>query len=449
MEPYDDLMPAIIAANASDPLPADISAKLDDRPMIEGTDTAKEDGQWKVIAGVLTHQGRIYVPAVDSLRGKVISLFHDNPESGHFGALKTTELVSRDFYWPVMDLRVRKYVSSCAVCHRINAPRHARQVINMPLETPSRPWEGVTMDFITNLPDSTASGYTGILVIVDRLTQMAIYLPCRKDIDSPEVAWLSFEHVICKRGVPDNIVTDRGTQFTSRFWIQVCSHLSTDHRLSTAFHLQTDGQTERQNQMIERYLRAFCNYEQDNWVELLPLAKFAYNNAIHASTRMTPFWANYHYHPVMKFKAPKQPSGLNSAIQADPFAAGLEETHQTLRKTLQEALANQTKYASGKEVVFEVGDKVWLSTWHFRTTRPSKQLDYKRTGPYTVSKVINKNAYKFNLPYRIRKHNVFHDSLLDRYTPPTSGQAPSEPQPTVVDDSDEWEVDRILDSKGR
>ena len=110
-------MPAIIGAQASDPWAADVSAKLVDRPMIEGPNTAKEESQWKVVAGVLTYEGRIYVPAVDSLRGKVISLFHDNPESGHFGALETTELVSRDFYWPVMDSRVRKYVSGCEVCH--------------------------------------------------------------------------------------------------------------------------------------------------------------------------------------------------------------------------------------------------------------------------------------------------------------------------------------------
>jgi transposase InsO family protein len=317
----------------------------------------------------------------------------------------------------------------------------------MPLEIPSRPWEGVTMDFVTDLPESMALGYTGIHVIVDQLTKMAISLPCWKDSDSPELARLIFDHVICKCGVPDNIVTDRGTQFTSRFWTRVCSHLSTDHRRSTAIHPQTDGQTERQNQTMEQYLRAFCNYERDNWVELLRLAEFAYNNAIHTSTRMTPFWANYHYHPVMQFKALKQPSSLKSEIQPDTVAAGLEETYQTLRRNLQEAEANQTKYAGGKEVVFEVGDKVWLSTRHFRTTRLSKKLDYKRTGPYTVSKVINKNAYKLHLPYTIRKHNVLHVSLLDHYTPPTAGQPPSEPQPTVVDDSDEWEVDRILDSK--
>jgi len=121
---------------------------------------------------------------------------------------------------------------------------------------------------------------------------------------------------------------------------------------------------------MEQYLWAVCNYAQDNWGELLMLAEFAYNNAINASTRMTPFWANYYYHPVMQFKAPKQPSSLNSELHADTFAAGLEETHQTLRKNLQKVQANQTKYAGGKEVFFEVGDNVWLSTRHFQTTRP-------------------------------------------------------------------------------
>jgi IS30 family transposase len=161
------------------------------------------------------------------------------------------------------------------------------------------------MDFVTDLPESTKSGYTGILVIVDRLTNMAIYLPCRKDIDSPEMARMIFEHVICKHGVPNNIVTDRGMQFTSRFWTRVCSHMSIDHRHSTAFHPQTDGQTERQNLTMEQYFPAFSNYEQDNWAELLPLAEFAYNNSVHASTRMTLFWAMYHWNPEMQFKAPK------------------------------------------------------------------------------------------------------------------------------------------------
>jgi len=183
--------------------------------MLVGTDTAKVESQCKVVTGVLTYEGRIYVPAVDSLRGKVISPFHDNPESGHFGSLKTTALVSSDFFWPVMDSHVRKYVSGCEVWHRINAPRQFRHGISMPWEIPSRPWEGIMMDLVTDLPESTASGYTGILVIVDQLTKMAIYFPCGKNIDLPELARLVFEHVIRKRGIPDNIVIDHGTQFTS------------------------------------------------------------------------------------------------------------------------------------------------------------------------------------------------------------------------------------------
>jgi hypothetical protein len=161
---------------------------------------------------------------------------------------------------------------------------------------------------------------------------------------------------------------------------------------------------------------------------------------------MTLFWANYHHHLVIQFKAPKQPSSLNSEIQADTFAAGLEETHQTLCKNLQEAQASQTKYTGGKEVVFKVGDMISLSMGHFRTTRQSKQLDYKWPGPYTVSKVINNNAYTLDHLHTIWKHNVFHISLLDHYTPSTTAQLPSELQPTVVVDTDEGQVDRILDS---
>ena len=215
VQPSDDLMPAISAGQASDPLAVDVSGKLVDRPMIDGTETAKEESQWKVVAGVLTYKGRIYVPATDSLHGKVICHFHGNPESGHFGAFKTTELVSRDFYRPAMDSRIRKYVSGWEVCHRIKAPRHARHGIIMPLKTPSPPQKGVTMDFVTHLPETTASGFPGILVIVDQPKKIAIYLPCRKDIDSPELARCFSEPVICKRGDPDSIVSDHGTQFTS------------------------------------------------------------------------------------------------------------------------------------------------------------------------------------------------------------------------------------------
>jgi hypothetical protein len=161
---------------------------------------------------------------------------------------------------------------------------------------------------------------------------------------------------------------------------------------------------------------------------------------MHASTRITPIWALYHRNPQTQVKAPKPPaSHLKLEIQADAVLEELEKTHRVLRENLLEAQKRQSKYASSKEITFKVGDKVWLSTKHLRTTRPSKKLNYKRTGPYTVSKITNKNAYKLDLPNTMRNHNVFHVSLLDRYAPPVAGQPPSEPQPTIVDDVGEQE----------
>jgi hypothetical protein len=156
VEPYNEFIPVIIAAHSSDPFAVDVLAKHVNRPMIDSTDTAKDMSQWAVVMGVLTHDGRIDVLGIDSLCTNEISLLFDIPASSHFGAPKNTELVSRDFCWPVMDSHLSNYVSGCDVCYRIKSPRHARYGINMPWEAPSRPWEDITIDFMTNIPKSMA-----------------------------------------------------------------------------------------------------------------------------------------------------------------------------------------------------------------------------------------------------------------------------------------------------
>ena len=454
-----DLMTELIRALVTDELAQKVMQKLQ-RARMHDADEQDEDEEWSIgSAGALLHEGRIYVP--ESVRNQVIRLHHDTPEFGHFGIARTAELVSRNFYWPGLESMVRRYVLGCDVCARIKAPRHRHYGPNMPIPPATRPWEGVTMDFVTDLPPArgTAAGtdgdsaYTCILVIVDRFTKMTIYLPCRKDIDSPELARLFFENVICMHGIPEHIITDRGTQFTSRFWSRVCSHMTINHRLSTAFHPQTDGQTERQNQVMEQYLRAYVDYMQVNWLELLPLAQFAYNNSKHAATKMTPFYANYGFDPRMHVALPKELDEARFPTQrtADAFANHIAEVHAQLRTALSVATRRQTGTKDGKHIEFEIGEKVWLSTRHINTSRPSKKLDAKRIGPYEVIKRVNPNAYRLRLPSTIQLHDVFHVSLLDRYIPPAAGQTPAEPDPVIVDDASEaeWEVERILDSRMR
>ena len=144
--------------------------------------------KWEISLGVLTMEGRIYV--LDTLRTRILERFYDNSESGHFGFVRMREHVAHDFFWYGMDGSAWKYVAGCQVCHCVKAPRQGKYGTSMLIELSSQPWEGFTMDFVTDLPESTASGYTGIAVIVDRRTKYAIYLPCRKDIDSPELAKL-------------------------------------------------------------------------------------------------------------------------------------------------------------------------------------------------------------------------------------------------------------------
>uniref|UniRef100_A0A803TJH7 Integrase catalytic domain-containing protein n=1 Tax=Anolis carolinensis TaxID=28377 RepID=A0A803TJH7_ANOCA len=169
---------------------------------------------------------------------------------------------------------VEKYVNTCPVCQRSKIRREKPSGLLHPLPTPSRPWEIISADFITDLPPSC--GFTTILVVVDLFTKLAHFIPCEGLPTAKETADLFLQHVFRLHGLPKSLVTDRGSQFTSRFWKALQKLLGIDSRLSSAHHPQTDGQTERTNATLEQYLRCYVNYQQDNWASLLPLSEFAY-----------------------------------------------------------------------------------------------------------------------------------------------------------------------------
>ena len=231
------------------------------------------------------------------------------------------------------------------------------------------------MDFVTGLSQSAdwrGNSYDLSLVIVDWITKMVYYEPMQMIITAPALAEVILNVVVRHHGLPDSIVNDRGSIFTSKFRSSLCYFLSIKRRLSTASHFQTDGQTEQQNSTMEAYLRAFVNYEQDNWARLLPMAEFAYNNAKHASTGYTPFELNCGYHPRVSYEEDVDPRSRSKA--ADELTEELRTLMAACRKNLQHAqeLQKQAHNKGTKPRSYAPGEKVWLNSKYIKTKRNRK-----------------------------------------------------------------------------
>lgn len=398
---------------------------------------------------------RVYVPDRDDLRLKILQLKHDHETAGHPGFRKTLELVKREFYWPGLRNYVSDYCRTCDSCSRNKAAHHKPYGLLKQLPIPERPWESISADFIVELPLSTDSStdsiHDAILVVVDRLTKMSLFIPTTTRATSQELARLYVKHVFSKHGVPSDIISDRGSTFTSQFTAALGQLLNIKLNYSTAYHPETDGQTERTNQQIEGYLRMYTNYQQDDWVDLLPIAEFAYNNALHSATQVSPFFANYGYNP-------RATLSLDLAVTdpaAHDFSKSLSELHDYCRREIAVAQSQYQAPADRRrsEIPQEIaeGKMVWLNAKNITTKRPSKKLDHKRLGPYEIEKQISSHAFRLKLPHSMRfLHPVFHVSLL---SPHRENQIPLRisppPLPVEVAGETEYEVAAILDSRIR
>jgi len=235
------------------------------------------------------------------------------------------------------------------------------------------------MDFITALPPS--NGKDVLWVIIDRLTKMGHFVAYHGTMNPKDLANQFLQQIIRPHRLPSSIVSDRESLFTSDFWKRVTEALGISWNLSTAFHQETDGQTERANATLEQYLRAYCNYQQDDWEKLLPIGEFCYNNTQNGTTRITPFLANYGYHPQF---LPDLRTRNDETPEVSEYVAALRKLHEELRaeiKDAQMAQAEQAKNTRHPDPVIEPGDKVWLRRRNIRTTRPSNKLEHKQFGP--------------------------------------------------------------------
>jgi hypothetical protein len=396
--------------------------------------------------GLLLYQGRTIVPQQKSLIYELLSLYHDDQFAGHWGINKTQELLARKFYWPDMTTDIREYITTCSICQNNAIPRHKPYGQLNPLPIPSRPWEQVSLDFITHLRPSYigTQEFDAILVVVDRFTKMARFIPTQDNLDAPELAALFHESIELKYGSPHGIISDRDTRITSKFWAEVCAYSLIKRRMSTAFHPQTDGQTEILNRILEGYLRSYTDLEQMNWAKLLPAAEYAYNNSWNATTKTTPFKALYGYDPELRFNV-EDNINKGEIPAAQDRVTRLHDLRNKLREELLSSQERQARYYNQRHQprLFKRGALVKLSTRNLKLK--DKKLQPKWIGPFRIIERIGTQAYRLALPEKYsRLHDVFPIQLIEEYR--VRDDQPYMPMPDL-EAEEEWEIEDIKDKR--
>jgi len=381
----------------------------------------------------------------DTLRQQIVQMHHNLPSAGHPGQWKIYELVSRNYWWPGMTTFVKKYVTGCDMCQWMkNCPQQPFGPL-VPNKVPNGPWEIISTDLITQLPKS--NGYNAICVIVDRLTKRAHFISINNRFSSKDMAQLLYDKVYLLHGLSLQIISDRGVQYLAELFQEWCKILGIESTMSTAYHPQTDGQTERVNQALEQYVRCYVDYNLSNWLDLLPSAEFAYNNQAHKGIKESLFYLEYGRHPragpILVKESPQR--DLND------LAYKRHEALEQAKAALTLAVKRMKWYYDKKvqSVPFKVGDKVLLNLKDYQTTERALQPRYK--GLFEIIEKLSLVTFRLRMPPRYRAlHPVFHTSKLTQYSESTiHGQKATPPPLTLIQGQEKWEVEKILDSQQR
>ena len=388
---------------------------------------------------------RLYIPANGGLRQRLLKEYHDSNLAGHLGMDKTYECLSRHYFWPTMRTDVREYVRTCPSCQANKGTNTKPIGVLNPLPIPARKWEQTTTDLITQLP-KTSRGHDAIAVFVDKLTKMVHIVPTVTKVTAPQFARLYFDNVVRLHGLQRSIVSDRDPRFTSKFWEALTKLCGTNLARSTAYHPQTDGQTERANRTLEEILRAYVDARQHDWDLHLTAAEFAINNAPSVSTGQSPFYLNYGYHPLTPATIELDPIiGNQGAID---FMQRWEQDLSRAKQLLQQAQERQKKFADQRrqDHVFKSGDNVMLSSANLNIPGGSK-FTARWLGPFKVLDVISPVALRLALPSTMKIHPVIHVSRLKPYHSSDSYPGRDYSRPTPIIGEDIYLAERILDKR--
>ncbi|WVZ51477.1 hypothetical protein U9M48_002622 [Paspalum notatum var. saurae] len=364
--------------------------------------------------GTIWLKERLCVPLDEGIRESILTEAHSTKYSIHPGSTKMYQDLKKLFWWRRMKRDIAAFVAQCDTCNRIKAERQRPASLLKPLDIPMWKWEKITMDFIVGFP-RTPKGNDSIWVIVDRLTKSAHFIPVKATHNTPKLAELYIQNVLRLHGVPTSIISDRGPQFTAKFWKSLHEALGTKLDYSTAYHPHTDGQTERVNQFLEDLLRACVLTYGSNWENSLPFAEFSYNNSYQASIKMSPFQALYGRQcrtPLMWEEA-----GERQFFGPAMFVEAAENVAK-VRDSLRIAQSRQKSYADKRrrELTFEAGEFVYLKVSPLRGIKrfhTRGKLEPRYVGPYMIKKKIGDLGYELELPEHLSGvQPVFHVSQL-------------------------------------
>ncbi|GJT66486.1 putative reverse transcriptase domain-containing protein [Tanacetum coccineum] len=358
----------------------------------------------------------VWLPQFGGLRDLIMHESYKSKYSIHPGSDKMYHNLKQLYWWPNMKAKIATYASKCLTCAKVKAECQKPSGLLQQPEIPVWKWERITMDFVIGLP-STPWGYDSIWVIVDRLTKSAHFLPMKQTDSMEKLTQLYLKEIVCRHGVLISIISDRNSRFASGFWRSLQKTLGTRLDMSTAYHLQTDGQSERTIQTLENMLRACVIDFGNSWDRHLPLVEFSYNNSYHASIKAAPFEALY----GQKCRSPVCWSEVG-----DSQLTGPEKIRETMEKIVQiknrllTARSRQKSYANMRRrpLEFNVGDKVmlkvlpWKGVIHFGKRG---KLSPHYIGPFKILARVGPVTYKLELPEELQGiHNTLHVSNLKK-----------------------------------
>ena len=383
--------------------------------------------------------GRQYVPRQS--RAQVLQWGHASRLSGHPGNTRTLTFIQRKFWWPGMREDIASFVAACSVCAQAKVPHQSLQGLQQPFPIPHRPWSHIALDFVTGL--LLSHHHTTILTIVNHFSKVVHFIPLTKLPSASETAQLLITHVIRLHGIPTDIVSDRGPQFTARFWKAFWTLIGTTISLSSGFHPQSNGQTERANQSLETVLRCLCANNPASWSTQLPWAEYAINSHTASTSKLSPFECCLSYQPTL-FPSQEQEVSVQRC----------KRTWRVRRTSLVRAAARMKEQADRRTrpaPTYRVGQRLWLSTKDIPIRGGTRKLAPWYVGLFTVTHVISPPAVRLRLPSTMRCiHPTFHVSRIKPALTHALSSAPATPPPPrVIGGGETFTVNELMDCRRR